>query len=41
MTDEELVYTVRHQVRKLYFTAFRHGFFTCLIGAIVFYIFFI
>lgn len=41
MTDEELVHTVRYQVKKLYLMAFRHGFFTCLFGSILFYIFFI
>ena len=40
MSDEELVEDVGIKLRRLYFSAFRHGFFSCMCGVLLFYVFF-
>jgi hypothetical protein len=40
MSDEELVRQVHHEVKRVYYSAFRHGFFSCLVGVLLFYTFF-
>jgi hypothetical protein len=39
MSDEELIRQVNYEVKRVYYSAFRHGFFSCLFGVLVFYIF--
>lgn len=40
MDDEELVEDVDTVLRRVYFAAFRHGFFSCMCGVLLFYTFF-
>jgi hypothetical protein len=40
MSDEELVRQVHHEVKRVYYSAFRHGFLSCLVGVLLFYTFF-
>jgi hypothetical protein len=40
MSDEDLMRQLNHEVRKVYHSAFRHGFFSCLVGVLLFYTFF-
>lgn len=40
MSEEHFQLAVRTQLRKIYQTAFRHGFFSCMCGTLLFYVFF-
>ena len=37
MDEEEFSDAVNVYVRRLYFTAFRHGFFSCMCGVLIYY----
>ena len=40
MSEKEFSDAVNVYVRRLYFTAFRHGFFSCMCGALIYYVMF-
>lgn len=40
MSEEQFKQVVRYELRKVYFAGFRGGFFSCLVGTLLFYTFF-